>query len=206
MLVYGLGASKVWRGLKHHPFERFGAANRITLCRLASVSLLVAWAAHGASSGGGLTPTAVPWQAWLLFSVVAVTALLDAFDGAMARRAGMSSDFGARFDMETDAAFILVLCVLVWQSGVTGPWILVAGLMRYAFVAAAQVWPWLGVRLPPSWRRQAVCVVQVVVLVLALAPVTPVLLALVLNVCSLALLTLSFATDVFSLYRYRLTI
>ena len=40
--------------------------------------------------------------------------------------------------METDAAFTLVLCALVLQAGQAGPWVLAAGLMRYAFVAAAR--------------------------------------------------------------------
>ena len=34
------------------------------------------------------------------------------------------SSFGARFDMETDAAFILILSVLVWQHGKAGAWVL----------------------------------------------------------------------------------
>ena len=49
-------------------------------------------------------------------------------------RSNEASSFGARFDMETDALLILVLAALVWQHGKAGPWILAAGLMRYAFV------------------------------------------------------------------------
>lgn len=206
MLVYGLGAVLVWRGLRHHPFARLGAANRITLCRLASVSLLAAGATLVASQGGSGTHNVVPWPAWadwVLVGVLVVTASLDAFDGAVARRTGMSSDLGARFDMETDAAFILMLCVLVWQLGVTGPWILAAGAMRYAFVAAAWVWPWLSGPLPPSRRRQTVCVVQVVVLVLALVPITPPMWALVLCAGSLAALALSFVVDTRHLFLHR---
>lgn len=195
MLIYGLGACLVWRGLNHHPFDRLGAANRITLSRMASVSILAAWASHVASLGGVGTSNAVPWAAWILVGVLVVTASLDAFDGALARRTGMSSDFGARFDMETDAAFILVMCVLIWQLGVTGPWILATGGMRYVFVAAAWVWPWLSGPLPPSRRRQTVCVVQVVALVLALVPVMSPVWALVLCAGSLAALALSFAID-----------
>lgn len=198
MLVYSLGAGLVWRGLKHHPFQRLGTANRITLCRLASVSIMAAWATQLTSLGGNGTNNALPWSAWadwVLVGVLVVTASLDAIDGAAARRTGMSSDFGARFDMETDAAFILIMCVLVWQMGVTGPWILAAGGMRYGFVAAAWVWPWLSGPLPPSRRRQTVCVVQVVALVLSLVPVTPPLWALFFCASSLAALALSFVID-----------
>ena len=206
MLVYSVGAGLVWRGLKHHPFPRLGTANRITLCRLASVSIMAAWATAVTCLGGNGTNSAVPgsaWADWVLVGVLVITASLDAIDGAAARRTGMSSDFGARFDMETDAAFILIMCVLVWQMGVTGPWILVAGGMRYAFVAAAWVWPWLSGPLPPSRRRQTVCVVQVVALILALVPVTPPLWALVLCAGSLAALALSFVIDTRHLFLRR---
>ena len=102
--------------------------------------------------------------------VGAVAAALDGVDGALARGRGEASEFGARFDMETDALLILVLAALVWQHGKAGVWILLAGLLRYLFVAASYACPWLGAALPPSRRRQAVCVVQIVSLIGALAP------------------------------------
>ena len=95
---------------------------------------------------------------------------LDGVDGALARGRGEASEFGARFDMETDALLILVLAALVWQHDKAGAWILLAGLLRYLFVAASYVLPWLGAALPPSRRRQTVCVVQIVSLIGALAP------------------------------------
>jgi|AntAceMinimDraft_13_1070369.scaffolds.fasta_scaffold02583_4 phosphatidylglycerophosphate synthase len=206
MLAYSMGAGLVWRGLKHHPFKRLGPANRITLCRFATVSIMAAWATAVTSLSGSSTDNTVPlsaWADWVVVGVLAVTACLDAVDGAAARRTGMSSDFGARFDMETDAAFILIMCVLVWQTGVTGPWVLAAGGMRYAFVAVSWVWPWLSGPLPPSRRRQTVCVVQVVILVLALVPVTPPFWALLLCAGSLAALALSFVIDTRHLFLRR---
>ena len=42
---------------------------------------------------------------------------LDGVDGHLARRFDQVSDFGARFDMEVDAALILVLCIgLSWVA------------------------------------------------------------------------------------------
>ena len=41
---------------------------------------------------------------------------LDGVDGWLARRSGIASAFGARFDMEIDALLILVLAVLAWRS------------------------------------------------------------------------------------------
>ena len=62
----------------------------------------------------------------------------------------MASAFGARFDMETDALLIQVLAILAWQYGKAGPWVLVSGLLRYLFVAAGWVWPWMREPLFPS--------------------------------------------------------
>ncbi|MDO8887050.1 MAG: CDP-alcohol phosphatidyltransferase family protein [Hydrogenophaga sp.] len=202
LLVYAAGAWLVWRGLGAHPHARFGPANRVTLARLGAMSLMAALL-------GEALPRppldAMPTAAWWLVIVATVTALLDAVDGALARRSGLASAFGARFDMETDAAFTLVLCALVVQAGQAGVWILASGLMRYAFVAAAFVWPWLNGPLQPSKRRQTVCVVQITTLIVCLGPIVPPLLASALAAVSLALLTLSFATDVRTLARQRPT-
>lgn len=202
MLAFVVGAWLVWRGLQAHPHARFGPANRVTLARLGSVALMAALV-------GEFLPRApldsMTVAAWCLVIVATLTALLDAADGALARRSGMASAFGARFDMETDAAFTLVLCALVVQAGQVGPWILASGLMRYVFVTAALAWPWLGGPLPSSKRRQTVCVIQIATLVVCLAPIVPLRLAGGLAAISLALLTLSFATDVRTLARQRPT-
>jgi phosphatidylglycerophosphate synthase len=201
-LVYALGAWLVWRGLGSHPHARFGPANRVTLFRLAAMALLAALVGEALPRP---PVAALPQAAWWLVVIATVTALLDAVDGALARRSGLSSAFGARFDMETDAAFTLVLCALVLQAGQAGPWVLASGLMRYAFVVAALAWPWLAAPLRPSRRRQTVCVVQITALIVCLGPIVPVWLATSLAALSLALLTLSFAIDVRTLARQRPT-
>ena len=132
-----------------------------------------------------------------------MAASLDLADGWLARRTKLASAFGARFDMEVDALLILVLSVLVWRTGLTGPWVLASGLMRYAFVAAALALPWMNRALPPSRRRQAICVVQIAALVAALAPIVNPSAALALAAGSLALLTWSFAGDVAWLFAAR---
>jgi phosphatidylglycerophosphate synthase len=204
LLWFVIGVLLVRHGLRRgsHPYAHFGGANRVTLLRLALACLLfgllfeVAWAPPLAAAGrAGL--------AWGVVALATVTALLDAADGPLARRSGLASAFGARFDMETDAAFILVLCALVCQAGQTGPWVLAAGLMRYAFVAAARPWPWLAAPLAPSRRRQTVCVVQVTSLIICLAPIVPPALATALAASSLALLSLSFAIDIRTLAQAR---
>ena len=201
LAAYAVGAGLVWRALRrgHHGHARFGAANHVTLLRMATAALLAALVGEAVPR----PPLATLPAAWGIVAAAALAALLDALDGALARRSGLASAFGARFDMETDAAFTLVLCALVVQAGQAGPWVLAAGLLRYAFVAAARVWPWLAAPLPPRRRRQAICVVQIASLIVCLAPVVPPALATPLAAASLALLAASFAIDVRALARAR---
>jgi phosphatidylglycerophosphate synthase len=80
--------------------------------------------------------------------------VLDAVDGAVARRTGTASPFGARFDGEVDAAFILIMSAAAARQ--YGPWILAEGLMRYVFGAAGWALPWMRRRLPDRpWRKVA---------------------------------------------------
>ena len=144
-----------------------------------------------------------PTAGWSLVVVAATGATLDLVDGPLARRSGRVSAFGARFDMETDAFLILTLSVFVWRTGHAGPWVVASGAMRYAFIAAGWVWPWMRGSLPPSVRRQAVCVVQIVALIVALAPVVTPPLSTVISAVGLAVLAWSFWLDVAWLARRR---
>lgn len=188
LILYLLLAFTLFAMLRHHlPRERFGAANRVTLLRAALVVLIAGTLGHAGSD---------QLQTWVVCTVAGVALMLDGIDGWLARRTGMASPFGARFDTEVDALLILVLSLLVWQSGKVGPWVLAAGLMRYGFVAVGLLWPPLRAPLFPSRRRQAVCVLLVLALIAALAPATPPPVALVLAGAGLGLVTLSFARDV----------
>lgn len=145
---------------RHHPFDRLGAANFITMMRGVLVLLLLGFIGMGAA----------PRLQIAALCVATTSAALDAVDGWAARRTQMSSAYGARFDMETDALLILALSVLAWQFDKAGVWILASGLMRYAFLAAGLLLPWLQRPLPPSRRRKVVAAVQAVSLVIAVAP------------------------------------
>lgn len=176
--VTGLGS--------HHPFTRVGPANLVTGARALLVALLAA---------ATLEPASMP-VGWWVIGTAAVAASLDLADGWLARRSGLASAFGARFDMEIDALLILVLAALVWRQDKAGAWVLASGLMRYAFVAAAFALPWMNRALPASRRRQAVCVVQIAALIVALAPIVAAPASVALSAGSLALLAWSFAVDV----------
>jgi phosphatidylglycerophosphate synthase len=178
-----------------HPYPGFGAANVVTTIRAILAALVAGLIGYPASSA----------ILWYVLGLTAVFMALDGVDGWLARTTRMSSGYGARFDMETDAAFILVLSILVWQHGKAGAWVLLCGLMRYAFVAAGHVLPWLGAPLQPTLRGRTVAVGQLLGLSVALAPAIPVPASSAVAGVTLAVLTWSFAIDVAWLARQHRT-
>jgi phosphatidylglycerophosphate synthase len=175
----------------HHPFPRFGAANFVTMLRVSLVA--------GVAGLIGEPPS--PPAAWLAVGVVVLVAVFDGVDGWLARRSGEISAFGARFDMEVDAALILIISVLVWQHGKAGAWVITCGLMRYGFVAAGWVLPWMAGPLRTTRRGQTVAVGQFIGLGAALLPIVPVPLSDIVAALALATLLWSFALDIVGLKR-----
>lgn len=173
------------RGLLRSGAVRLGWANVVTLARAALVA--------------GVTALAVEslWRdvpAAVVVGLTGVALALDGVDGQVARRTGTSTPLGARFDMEVDAFLILVLSLLLVRP--MGPWVLAIGGMRYAFVAAARLLPWLTTPLPPRFSRKVVAAVQGVVLVAAVSEVLPPMVATVAVAGALAALGWSFGVDV----------
>jgi phosphatidylglycerophosphate synthase len=187
-LVYATvgGSMLAWLAVKHAAAPTFGAANAVTLARGVLVLDLLALL--------GTPPSAI--LDWSIVLLALLALVLDGVDGRVARHRGETSAFGARFDMETDALLILVLAALAWNHGKAGSWILLAGLVRYLFVAAGLVLPWLAAPLPPSRRRQTVCVVQIASLILCLVPFVSWPMSAAIGLTGLAALLGSFAADV----------
>lgn len=189
----GLGGLVMLRGLATgYPHRRFGLANAITLSRAAGVTVLAA--AVFAMPGDAATR-------WALTALALVILALDGLDGWAARRSGLASRFGARFDVEVDTAFALVLALLVWQSGVAGPWVVALGLFRPAFLVAGRLWPPLAAPLPEAWWRKTVCVIQIGALIALISPALPPAPAPGLALAVLVLLLASFARDILWLAR-----
>lgn len=86
---------------------------------------------------------------WLAVLVLALFAL-DGLDGWLARRRGSASEFGALFDMETDAFFVLAVELLLFQRGNLGIWILATGVLRYAYVLTRALIPAKNPDVPRS--------------------------------------------------------
>jgi phosphatidylglycerophosphate synthase len=165
-------------------------ADRVTLARMVLVGAVTALVAQH---------LVAPVPAAAITAIAAVALALDAVDGHVARRTGLATPFGARFDMEVDAFLILVLSVDV--AAVVGPWVLVIGAMRYLFVAAGRLFPWLRRPLRPSVASKAVAAVQGVVLTAAATRLLPG--ADIAVAVALAMLTWSFGRDVWWLWRTR---
>lgn len=196
LAFYLLGGSIAALRLRtSYPHHEFGLCNAITLLRLAMTSaLLVLFFAPG-------PPPAI--AIWLAFAVAVVSLALDGVDGWAARRANLTSGFGARFDMEVDSVLALVLALLAYDLGHAGPWIIALGLPRYVFLAAGHALPWLRDDLPPRFSRKAVCVLQVGVLVALLAPVIPQPVATALGLIAVLAVLWSFGRDILYLHQRR---
>ena len=193
---YGLVAAFVVFDLdRHAPHQRFGAANSVTLARAALTALL--WGVVGETMLGARDLD--QGLRWLLAIAATGALVLDGVDGWVARRRGMTSRFGADFDLEVDCLFMLALALLVYGTGQVGIWVLSNGLMRYFFVLAGWLQPTLAAPLEPLRRRKVICVVQGAVLIATLAPILPNEVAPPLCLAGLALLAYSFGVDVLSL-------
>lgn len=167
--------------------SRFGEANQATLLRSGLVCLI---GSTLLASGQG------PEIGWHLAGLIIVALALDGVDGFLARRLNLTSDFGARFDMEIDALLLLILSLLVWQTGQAGPWVLAIGFMRYAFVAASWFCPPLAGPLHPSFRRKTVCALQGIALLACLLPPLDQTESSVIALVALSALVVSFGLDI----------
>jgi phosphatidylglycerophosphate synthase len=121
-----LGALVVTERARWTPAGTFGVANGVTAARIGLLMLLP----PAASTGSGV-----------LIALSLVILGLDGLDGWLARRYNLSSTFGAFFDKETDALFLLLLCGLAAFRGPLPLWILGAGLLRYGFVVVLFLLP-----------------------------------------------------------------
>jgi len=143
---------------RRNPPARFGPANRVTLGRAVMVGCVAAFIGPAPESQAAF------WVAMLAM----LTLAFDGVDGFVARRTRSESVYGARFDMELDSLFMLVLSLLVWQWNRAGVWVLFCGCARYVWVFVMLFLPWFSRQLPPSFRRRCACVVGVLGLVGAL--------------------------------------
>lgn len=195
MIAFGAMACVAVFGLvQHYPHRALGWCNIVTAIRLGIVAMMCGVLIVTAQEG------AIP-LGWTVFVLAATGFMLDGADGWLARREGVVSAFGARFDMEVDAVFAACLSLILLASGKAGVEILLLGFARYAFIGASLVWPVLANPLPQRLRRKVICVIQIGTLVFLLVPISPSLPLLSFGVA--IVLAWSFAADIYWLVRQR---
>jgi phosphatidylglycerophosphate synthase len=189
------GGAVLW-GLspRRYPHARLGLCNATTMTRAAGVAVL---------AGLLVAPMAAEALGWWLVALAGGVLALDGVDGWAARRSGLRSDFGARFDVETDVVFALVMAALAVALGQVGAWFLLLGFMRPLFLLAARVMPWVGAPLPPTPRRKGVAAAQMTAQVVLITPLLAPPESVVLGAAILATVLLSFAADIRALWAAR---
>ena len=147
---------------RHSRARTFGIADVVTLVRGLGVCFLAGLALQALA--GGLE------RHGLLTMIIMGTLclVLDGVDGWVARARGEASAFGARFDVETDAAMLVVLSVAVAAVGIAGWWVLAIAALRYGYVAMSVLVPALRTPLPYRYSGKVIAVVQAVALLAAL--------------------------------------
>jgi len=185
--VYAIGLQVLLAGaVRNARTCALGPADLVTLGRALLVGGVTALVADGLWTGHTAVGVLVP--------LAAVALALDAVDGRVARRTGTVSELGARFDMETDAFLIMVLSVQA--ATVLGPWVLAIGALRYLFVAAGWVLPWLTGSLPARMSAKTIAAAQGIVLLAVSSTLLPPIAAAALTAAALAALVWSFAQSI----------
>ena len=187
LLVCAVVADRMRQG---YPHDRIGGCNVVTLMRAGLVCALLMPLLAGDAGG------------WAVAAVAGTALILDGLDGYLARRSGLASRFGARFDMEVDAALALVLSLHIIAGTAVGIEILVLGATRYVFVLAGMALPWLRADLPHRQWRKVICVIQIAVLILLQVPVLTPDQAIAVARMAALLLAGSFAADIHWLWRH----
>lgn len=194
IVLHGAATAAAGYGLwVSYPHDRLGRANLVTQLRAAMAVSLSACLVHPQADFAG----------WIVVAVATASLLLDGVDGWLARRDKLVSGFGARYDMEVDSFLALMLSLIAWRSGGSGPEVLLLGLPRYGFMLAAGLFPFLRAPLPQSIRRKGCCVLQIAVLIVLVAPWSGGIVADGLAFVAGGCLYASFAVDIVHLWRRR---
>lgn len=107
----------------------------------------------------------------LIFALFATNVLLDVADGFAARRMGQASYFGAVFDQEVDAVFVICAGLYFYLVSGFGPWVLIPGILRCAF--RITVWIRIGAEFKEERRPLLASLAGLNFLLLTVAVILP---------------------------------
>ena len=183
-LLVGLIGRNLWHArIAPHSF---GLPNWITLARNIPVGWILALLSFGDN----------PHENLIIFGLAAFVLISDGLDGYFARKLNQCTAFGARFDMESDAFFILVLCIGVIVNCDAPWWTLFIGLMRYMYLGAQPFVSALRLPIKERYSRKVFCVIQIVSLMLPFTGLFSTETTNAILLLSLACLIFSFGRDI----------
>ncbi|MEJ2860400.1 CDP-diacylglycerol--glycerol-3-phosphate 3-phosphatidyltransferase [Actinomycetospora sp. OC33-EN07] len=141
-------------------------ANALTVVRLVLVPvfLVVLFVDHGQST---------TWR-WAAFAVFAIASLTDTFDGDLARRWGLVTDFGKIADPIADKALTGAALVGLSMLGELAWWVTITIAARELGVTLLRFWVLRHGVIPASRGGKIKTVLQTVALGLAIMPLPPV--------------------------------
>jgi phosphatidylglycerophosphate synthase len=137
---------------------------------------------------------------WLLTIFIA-NVLLDVVDGYIARRLDQATYFGMVFDREVDGIYVLAACLYFHVAAGTGAWILVPGVLPYAYRLVA--WTMGNPAISGKKQPLAAFLAGVNFVLILIAVVVPGDARLAVLVLSTVLVTLSFLVSFRDLFRSR---
>ncbi len=136
----------------------------------------------------------------VIFLLFLVNISLDVADGYAARKYGRETEFGATFDQETDAFFVLVAGLYFHLAIGYGLWVLIPGLLRYGYRLVG--WSLQGRRLEERRRPLLAVLAGVNFGLITLAVILPAASQYGILVMSTGLVTASFSVSFWELFRH----
>lgn len=103
-------------------YTKFPLPNTLTILRLFLTPLL------GAAI---MDPSSESTSAWLVFTLLFVTAISDTLDGNIARIFKLKSDFGRAWDPAVDVVFHSVIAIALFVRSIVPWWFMASVLVRY---------------------------------------------------------------------------
>lgn len=134
-----------------------------------------------------------------MLTAFSLNVAIDAVDGYVARRLGEATPFGAVFDREVDALFVLVAYLYLCLVRDLGVWVLLPGLLPYLYRLLVMA---VSARISVHNKERFAAPLAAVNFLLLLAAVSvPAHAELIVGV-SIAVVLMSFSVSFTSLYRH----
>jgi len=132
--------------------------NRLTLLRIILIPVVAALLLLAPEGG---------WLYWLLGGLAfGAAAITDAFDGAIARKRGLVTDFGKLMDPVADKLLVTAALVCMVSSGLCSAWVLIIVLAReFLITSIRMVSVTKGIVIPANAWGKAKTIIQITAIV-----------------------------------------